>query len=111
MGKSQILVQMWFNDNIIPGFKTLTKRQVEYLYTIQKCVELKANGEPMRSADFLYCICETLRLSVCHCLEISSKRYRYALLPILVTCLIKNLEPGMPLRGEKVYIKEKKLSP
>ena len=110
MGKNQILVHMWINDNVIPGFKTMTRRQAEYLYTIQKRVELKADGEPMRTTEFLYCICEALRLSILHCLEISTKKYRYAFLPVLVTRLIRTLEPDMPLRGEKIYIKERKLS-
>lgn len=41
LGKNQLLSSAWINDNIIPRDKQLNMRKAEYLYMIQKHLELR----------------------------------------------------------------------
>lgn len=75
LAKNQLLFQACLNENIIPGDKQLNRRQAKFLFTIQKCLELKAYRSHVRATNFAYSICEVLRMSLKHCKEMGLKKH------------------------------------
>lgn len=51
---------------MIPNEKNLSKRQVEFLYTIQKIWQLQEDGSFERGHDFHYYITQNLKKSQVH---------------------------------------------
>lgn len=109
--KKQLLIQGWLNDNAIWGDKALNWRQVDYLFVIQKRLELMTDHTLVHETIFLYSIYyETFEASIHHCKDISTKR-NYIHLPILVTRIIRFIEPSIALEVETRFCIEKKKMP
>lgn len=104
-----MLLHDWLNDNVIPGDKHLNWRQAEYIFTIQKRLEIKADWTPVRATNYSFSICEVLRLSLNHCKDMSPRK-NYAHLPVLVSQILRHIEPDRVMLGDRIFCVEKKIT-
>lgn len=76
---------------------------------IQKRLEIRVDHSHVRATDFVFSICEVLRVSLKHWKDITPKRH-YAHLPFLVTRLLRVIEPNKSMLGESILYVEKKIT-
>lgn len=85
--KNQVLFHVWLNDNVIPSVNNWIEDKLNIYIQSKKLLELRADRTNVSAIDFNYVICETLRTSLKHCKDISSKG-NYAYLPVLMTQIL-----------------------